>query len=279
MKRHVTRLITGVKPETLGDLDDILSYTESQITHLVSAAHTGQESNNLDFESKAFHAGRMDQVGMEIADLAQISTLGFPKADPEAPLIQMGIGTVDQKKPVIMCIGHNVVPSVGIIDYMKDHKLDDKMEVVGLCCTAIDNTRYFDRAKIVGPISWELRFIRGGFADVVVLDEQCVRTDASLEAERVKAPVIAASEKNCIGYKNRTNDPADQIVEDLVSGKVAGVLILDPEKVGEVAVRVAQKIAPIRKKMKSLPELDANQGTRKEMPTLQYVSKKLPTRP
>ncbi len=119
---------------------------------------------------------------MEIADLAQISTLGFPKADPEAPLIQMGIGTVDTSKPVIMCIGHNVVPSVGIIDYMKDHKLDDKMEVVGLCCTAIDNTRYFDRAKIVGPISWELRFIRGGFADVVVLDEQCVRTDASLEA-------------------------------------------------------------------------------------------------
>lgn len=252
----VTRLVTGIKPETLGDLDDILSYTESQITHLVSAAHTGQESNNLDFESKAFHAGRMDQVGMEIADLAQISVFDFPKADPEAPLIKMGIGTVDYKKPVIMCIGHNVVPSVGIIDYMKDHKLDDKMEVVGLCCTAIDNTRYFDRAKIVGPISWELRYIRGGFADVVVLDEQCVRTDCSLEAERVKAPVIAASEKNCIGYKDRTNDPVDEIVSDLVSGKVPGVMILDPEKVGEVAVRVAQQVAPIRKKMKSLPELD-----------------------
>jgi CO dehydrogenase/acetyl-CoA synthase alpha subunit len=42
----------------------------------------------------------------------------------------------------------------------------------------------------------------------------------------------------------------------LVSLKVPGVLILDPEKVGEVAVKVAQKIAPIRKKMKSLPELD-----------------------
>ena len=40
---------------------------------------------------------------------------------------------------------------------------------------------------------------------------------------------------------NRTNDHADAIVDDLVSGKEAGVLILDPEKVGEVAVRVAQK--------------------------------------
>lgn len=252
----VTMLVTGIKPETLGDLDEVLAYCETQITHLLSTVHTGQEANNLDFESKAFHAGRIDQVGMEVADMAQISTFDFPKADPEAPLIQMGIGTVDTSKPVIMCIGHNVVPSVGIIDYMRDNKLDDKMEVVGLCCTAIDNSRYFDRAKIVGPISWELRFIRGGFADVVVLDEQCVRTDCSLEAERVKAPVIAASEKNCIGFKNRTNDPADEIVADLVSGKVPGVLILDPEKVGEVAVKVARQIAPIRKKLTSIPEID-----------------------
>jgi acetyl-CoA decarbonylase/synthase complex subunit alpha len=252
----VTRLVTGIRPETLGDLDEVLTYCETQVTHLLSAAHTGQEANNLDFESKAFHAGRVDQVGMEVADMAQISAFDFPKADPEAPLVQMGIGTVDTSKPVIMCIGHNVVPSVGIIDYMKDNKLEDKMEVVGLCCTAIDNTRYFDRAKIVGPISWELRFIRGGFADVVVLDEQCVRTDCSLEAERVNAPVIAASEKNCIGYKNRTNDPADEIVADLVSGKVPGVLILDPEKVGEVSVKVAQQIAPIRKKKTILPKIE-----------------------
>jgi acetyl-CoA decarbonylase/synthase complex subunit alpha len=252
----VTRLVTGIKPATLGDLEDVLEYCETQITHCLSAAHTGQEGNNLDFESKAFHAGMVDQVGMEVADIAQISALGFPKADPDAPLVQLGIGSVDTSKPVIMCIGHNVVPSVGIIDYMKENDIADKLEVVGLCCTAFDITRYSNRGKIVGPISWQLRFIRGGFADVVVLDEQCVRTDAFEEAKKVKAPVIAASEKNCMGFKNRTNDPADEIVADLVSGKETGVLILDPEKVGEVAVKVAQQIAPIRKKFKNLPELD-----------------------
>jgi len=252
----VTRLVTGIKPETLGDLDEVLTYCETQITHCLSAAHTGQEGNNLDFESKAFHAGRIDQVGMEVADIAQISTLNFPKADPEAPLIRMGIGSVDRTKPTIMCIGHNVVPSVGIIDYMRDSNLADKMEVVGLCCTAFDNTRYYDRAKIVGPISWQLKFVRAGFADVVVIDEQCVRTDIFAEAEKVKAAVIAASEKSCMGFKNRTNDPADQIVDDLVSGRVPGVLILDPEKVGEVAVKTAVKIAPIRKKLNALPTLE-----------------------
>ena len=132
-----------------------------------------------------------------------------------------------------MCIGHNVVPSVGIIDYAKENKVDERIEVVGLCCTAHDMSRYYTRARIVGPISWEIRFIRAGLADVVVLDEQCIRTDVAEEAVKVNTPVIAASEKNCVGFKNRTNDTADSIVEDLVSGKVKGVLVLDPEKVGE----------------------------------------------
>jgi acetyl-CoA decarbonylase/synthase complex subunit alpha len=252
----ITRLVTGIRPTTLGDLEEVLDYAEEQITQAVAVAHTGQEGNNLDFESKAFHVGMIDHLGMEVGDIAQVSALGLPKAEPEAPLVPLGIGTVDTSKPVIMCIGHNVIPSVGIIDYMKDNGLADKLEVVGLCCTAHDITRYFNRGKIVGPISWQLRFVRGGFADVVVLDEQCVRTDVFDEARRVHAPVIAASEKNCMGFKNRTDDPPDEIVADLLSGKEPGVLILDPEKVGEVAVRVAQKIAPIRNNLKNLPELD-----------------------
>jgi acetyl-CoA decarbonylase/synthase complex subunit alpha len=249
----ITRLVTGIKPQTLGDLDDVLSYVEEQITQVLAVGHTGQESNNLDFESKAFHVGMIDHVGMEVGDIAQISALGYPKADPDAPLVKLGAATVDRTKPVIMCIGHNVLPSVGIIDYAKDTKVDDKIEIVGLCCTSHDMTRYYNRARIIGPISWELRFIRAGLADVVVLDEQCIRTDIADEALKVHAPVIAASEKNCVGFKNRTNDPADEIVSDLVSGKVPGVLILDPDKVGEVAVRVAQQVAPTRKRMSSLP--------------------------
>ena len=155
-----------------------------------------------------------------------------------------------------MCIGHNVVPSIGIVDYMEDNDLRDKIEVCGLCCTATDTTRYFDQRKNCRPDLMATRFIRSGVADVVVLDEQCIRTDAFQEAQKVKAPVIAASEKNCVGLPNRTNDPADEIVEDLVSGKAPGVLILDPEKVGEVAVKVALKVAPIRKKFKALPETE-----------------------
>jgi acetyl-CoA decarbonylase/synthase complex subunit alpha len=250
------RLVCGLRPQTLADLREVLDYAESQLTHLLSVVHTGQEGNNLDFESKVFHAGMIDHLGLEVADVAQIATYGFPKSDPDAPIVDLGFGTINAEKPVILVIGHNVVPSIGIIDYMKDNGFDGEIEVCGLCCTAHDITRYYNRAKVVGPISWQLRFIRSGVPDLVVLDEQCVRADAFNESQNIKTPVIVTSEKNCMGLPNRTNDPADVIVEDLVSGKTPGALILDPEKVGEVAAKVALKVAPLRKKFKTLPDVD-----------------------
>ncbi|WP_174591549.1 CO dehydrogenase/acetyl-CoA synthase complex subunit alpha [Methanocella conradii] len=244
----VTRLVCGIKPEKLGDLEIVLDYLEEEITGLLSAAHTGQEGDSLDFESKVLHAGMLDQVGMEVADIAQISAFNYPQADPNAPLVELGMGTIDKAKPVILVIGHNVLPSISIIDYIKKHGISGQVEVTGICCTAIDATRYSQSAKIIGPISWQTRYIRSGIPDVIVVDEQCIRTDALIEARKIHAPFIATSPKNCMGLIDRTNDTVDDIVADLVSEKMSGVLLLDPEKVGEVAVRVARAIAPMRKR-------------------------------
>ena len=252
----VTRLVCGIKPQTLGDLEEVLDYLETQLTHLLSVTHTGQEGNNIDFESKVFDAGMIDQVGMEVADIAQISAFGFPKADPEAPLVELGLGVVDSSKPVILVIGHNVPPAIEIADYLEANGLFGDVEVCGICCTAHDITRYNPKAKIIGPISWQLRFIRSGVPDVIVVDEQCIRADALVEAQKIKAPVIAASEKNCLGLPDRTSDPPDKIVEDLVSGKDSGALILDPLKVGEVAVKTVLRVAPQRKKFKVIPNTE-----------------------
>lgn len=253
----VTRLVTGIRPKTLGDLEDVLSYCEMEVTHLLAATHTGQEGSNIDFESKVLHAGMIDQVGMEVADMVQISAYGFPKADPEAPLTEIGWGVADISKPVILVIGHNVPSAVGIIDYLKSKGMYNAVEVVGICCTAIDMTRYSpSMAKIVGPISWQLRYIRSGLPDLIVVDEQCIRADTIVEAQKIKAPVIASSPKNCLGLENRTESPAKEIISDLVDGKVPGVLILDPEKVGEVAVETVMAVAPKRKKFKVIPEVE-----------------------
>ncbi len=252
----VTRLVCGIRPKTLGDLEEVLDYLEMEITHLLSAAHTGQEGSELDFESKVLHAGMIDQVGMEVADMAQISAFGFPKADPNAPLVEIGLGAIDSSKPTILVIGHNAPSAIRIMDYLTDNNLTNQVEVGGICCTALDVTRYSTAAKIVGPLSWQLRFIRSGVPDVVVVDEQCIRADSLQEAQKVHAPVIATSEKNCLGLQERSDEDADTIVSDLVESKVPGVLILNPELAGEVAVRTAMAIAPKRKKLKVIPDIE-----------------------
>ena len=110
----MSRLVTGMRPRTLEDASIILDYCETQMVHTLSAIHTGQEGSWMDFESKVLHTGMIDQVGMEIADLAQISTLGFPMADPDAPLVESGLGMMDDNKAIILLIGHNIIPAAAM---------------------------------------------------------------------------------------------------------------------------------------------------------------------
>ncbi len=249
----VSRLVTGMRPRTLEDASIIIDYCESQLNHTLSAVATGQEGSWLDFESKVFHVGMIDQLGMEIADLAQVSTLGMPQADPDAPLVESGIGMMDMEKAIILTIGHNIIPAASITDYITEKRLGDQAEVGGMCCTAWDITRRDPKAKVVGPISWQLRFIRSGRADVVVVDEQCVRTDVVVEAKKVKAPVISTSDKAVMGLPDRSDDSVESIVKELVSGKIDGCYISDHSMVGEVATKVAIAVKPSRRKMKFLP--------------------------
>ncbi|MEM2902121.1 MAG: CO dehydrogenase/acetyl-CoA synthase complex subunit alpha [Candidatus Bathyarchaeia archaeon] len=251
----ITRLVYGIRPRTLGDLEDVLDYVEKEITALISATHTGQEGNNMDFESKVFHAGMIDHLAMEVADIAQISAFNFPKADPEPRFAELGFGSVDASKPVILVIGHNVPPAIEITRYLKENGLEGKVELCGLCCTAHDASRHTHNAKIVGPLSWQLRFIRSGVPDVIVVDEQCIRADTLIEAGKVKTPVIATNGKNCQGLPDRTMDDPEEVARTLIEGGV-GALILDPVKVGEVAVKTALGLAPRRERFKVMPDVE-----------------------
>ena len=240
------RLICGLRPKTLKDLEDVLDYIETQLIELIAVTHTGQEGDPLDFESKTFHAGMLDHLALEAADIAQIATLGFPKGDPQAPLADIGFSSVDPTKPVILCIGHNVLPSIDIIDYLMDHDLFGEVEIGGICCTAHDMTRYDKRAKIIGPISWQLRFVRSGIPDLIVIDAQCLRTDILTEAQKIGAPIIATTMKSCQGLPDMTDETPEKIIASMLEDGAPGALILDPRKVGEVAVKTAMAIRPKR---------------------------------
>ncbi|MFW9991648.1 MAG: CO dehydrogenase/acetyl-CoA synthase complex subunit alpha [Candidatus Odinarchaeota archaeon] len=250
----LTRLVTGRKINTLGDMEEIVDYCTAQLTDVLASIHTGQESDFKDYESKALHIGMIDNLGLELADIAQISAFEtFPKADAEAPLIDLGLGVADTNKPTIMVVGHNVVPSTAIIDRMEELGLMDKIEIGGICCTAIDNARYDARTKIIGNISQQLKYIRSGRADVVVIDEQCIRADIVEEANRVGTPVISTTDKAFRGLKNCSEADNQEIIDLLIKGEEPGVAIFDYDKLGEVIVELVQKIAPLRKKRSILP--------------------------
>lgn len=252
----IIRLVAGIKPENLGDMEEVLEYLERETAQLTSATSTGQESNHLDYESKAMHAGMIDNVALEVADVAQISALNMPKGDEAAPLIDIGMGVIDKNKPVILCIGHNVAPGSEVINYLEAKGKSDSIEIAGICCTAQDLIRYSSKAKIVGPISRQLMFVRSGVADVMILDQECVRGDIVDEAKSVGTKIIATSDQICAGLPDFTKKTPEEIVKTLLTTDTAAVLIRDPVKVGEVAVRVAIEIAPQRKDSKGLNDAE-----------------------
>lgn len=241
------RTILGLKPKNLGDLRKVLDYIEEGIVHGASATHTGQEGNNLDFESKALHLGMLDLLGMEVADIAQITGFKFPTSVAETPLVGIGWGSVDKEKPVAVCIGHNAFVATIMIDSLREAGIYDQVEVTGICCTAHDITRYSDRAKIIGPLSHQRFFLKTGIADLIVTDEQCVWCDTPEIAKQVGSALIATSDKSCHGLEDVTHKGVDEIVKMIVDeGKQ--VLILDIEKSGEVAAKVLPMVAAKRKK-------------------------------
>jgi len=242
----LTRLVTGIKPKVLSDFEEVLEYIEEQVVQVMDSTHTGQEGAAIDYESKAFHLGMLDSLGKEVADIIQQVCFKLP-IGADVPLVDMGLGCIDPEKPMILVIGHNVIPSTAIIDDLREKGLEDSVEIGGICCTALDTTRYSAKAKIVGSIGRQLRFIRSGMADVIVVDEQCIRADVLEQAINIKAPLIATNDKAMYGLQDRTNDPAEEIIDDLVSGKADGVVILDPEKVGKVVPKLALLMREKRK--------------------------------
>lgn len=241
------RLVCGMKPETLKDLKTAVEYCEGQLIHMLSALHTGQEGSARDFESKALHISMLDHVVMEAADIAQIIGFKFPTSEADTALVGAGWGSVDRSKPVILVVGHNPATSTNIIDQLEKAGLSDQVEVCGICCTALETTRYSTKAKVVGPLSRQLFFVRAGIADVIVTDEQCIRTDIGIEAQKAGSALIASSDKACHNLDEASDKPVDEIVKAMVDeGKQ--FLILDHEKAGEVAVKVAMALAPKRKK-------------------------------
>ena len=74
-------------------------------------------------------------------------------------------------------------------------------------------------------------FVRSGVADVVVVDEQCIRTDILEETLKTGAVLIATNEKMCLGLEDISHLSEDEMISYILKNRAA--LILDEEKVGK----------------------------------------------
>ncbi len=247
----LTTTATGIIPKTAYDLDKILACIEKELTNLLSSTHTGQEGNCIEFESKALHAGMIDTLSLEIAEIAQINLFDLNKGEAETPLLEIGMGVVDQEKPVILSIGHGIAPGSEIIDYAEDMDLSEDLEICGLCCSAIELGRVSSKTKIVGPISRQLMFIKSGIPDVVVLDEQCIRSDIFELCLQNNIPILTTTDKCSLGLSDVTSKKSSEIINEIISGNLPGVLIQDMEKLGKVAVELSLAVKRLREHSKN----------------------------
>src|SRR3990167_3986550 len=242
LQTPLIRLICGFKPKTLLDLKTVTSYINKEITSLLSVLNMGQEGEWIDFESKTFHAGMLDNLSLEVTDMAQISTFKFPSNNPTTPIVEYGMWNAEYgiKKPAILCIGHNSITGIEIMQYLDENNLSEKIDLYGLCCMATDMSRSpKGGVKIAGNQRDQLKFIKSGIANVIVLDSQCIRTDILHHASKMGIPVVATNPECSLGLPDRTGDKTEKIVDDLISQREAGVLIFDKKKIAQVAAETS----------------------------------------
>jgi acetyl-CoA decarbonylase/synthase complex subunit alpha len=263
--------IVGSKPRTLKDFNEGLNYVEEEVVQLLAATHTGQEGYFMDFESKALHAGMLDLLGMEICDMLQIVAYDMPRGAADAPLIEIGMGTLDQNKGVLIAYGHNLAAGAEAMIFAENQNLWDKVDIGGVCCTAHDLTRIGlgaganmpkgigTKPKVAGAMGWWRKMVRSGVMDCIMVDEQCVFCDVLADASKRKIPVIATTDKIMLGLPDRTNDPVDAIVDDLVNFKMPGVAVLDPKKAGEIGIKTAIAVKPKRAEAKAASTITEQQ--------------------
>jgi len=248
--------LTGKYARTVGDLERVMGYVESQLNKLTLAAYSGV-GEAFDFECMAFHVGSVLLAAQEVSELLKVSCFGLQNSAQHDKLemrtwppvnILGGLKNVDRNKPVIAFVGDNFLPAWTTVNYLKENNLTEELEICGIGSVGLDLTRYYDRVRVIASMGSAARAIRLAFADVIVASIGCMNLDLLELAKKGGSKLIWVSTQPIgIGWiKDRTDDPIDTLTTDL-STKVDAIWCRDMDKVGEIAVRVARAIKTKRK--------------------------------
>ncbi len=240
------RMMIGVKPIKIGDLVPILAYLEHQLTLLLASTAPGMENSNLEMESKALQASMLSCVAAEVAELAGLSLFRLPSGIAETPLINVGWDSIDRSKPVILVAGNDTVSAICLVNFLRNSNLTGNIEIAGIGPVAHDLVRMSADARIAGPLSRLLFFLRCRIADVVLFGGGILLTDIVTEAVNNGARLIATDARAVSGLVDLSNEDSEKIISNLEKDKAA--LVLQPDKAVAVAVEVALSLSSRRKK-------------------------------
>ena len=241
-----SRLVLGLKPATLGDLERILCYAEGQLALLLASSSPGAEAAIPDLESKAMQASMLAHTVMEAADLAAISGFGFPSSRADVPLVDAGPAAVDINKPVVLVAGNDTVSCACLVDNVRQRGLEGSIELVGIGPVAHDLVRYSPAAKIAGTLSMLPALLRPGMADVVMCGGGGLLADIVEGTREAGAVLIATDGGGACGLEDVSAGNTGDILIGLLKGKA--VLLPDPVKAAAVAVEAALKLSASRSK-------------------------------
>jgi acetyl-CoA decarbonylase/synthase complex subunit alpha len=231
------RTVIGMKPVKIGDLMSVLTYLEHQLTLLLASTSTGMESSNLELESKALQAAMLSYVAIEVAEVAGMSAIGFPVGIIDTHMVDVGWASVDCSKPVILVAGNDTVSAISLVNHLRNSNLCGSIEIAGIGPVAHDLVRLTADARIVGPLSRLLFFLRCGIADVVLFGGGVLLTDIIKEAASSGTGLIATDARAISGLDDLSGEESEKIVNELQ--KSGAVLVLEPDKAAAVAAEYA----------------------------------------
>ncbi len=233
-------VLTGFEPKNLDQLDQALSYAEAQLLEQASVVSQGG-GDPLDLESRALHLGSLQFLAAEVEELVKICcfeslsvgdlTVKEMASYPEART-PVGLGTVDQSRPVLAFFGDDCVPILYAIGRLEEEELAPGMEITGLGNAGHELVRLYPAGKVLTSTGKAIKGIRSGIPDLIVASRSCYPLDVIGQAGKAGIPVLATGSAVSVSAPDLSEEPVEKIVSRLKEAQ--SLVVRSPEKAADV---------------------------------------------
>jgi len=231
--------LTGFEPKNLAQLDEALSYAEAQLLEQASVVSQGG-GDPLDLESRALHLGSLQFLATEVEELVKICCFDFLSAGdlavkemafyPEART-PVGLGTVDQSRPVLAFFGDDCLPILYTVGRLEEEELAPDIEITGLGNAGHELVRLYPAGKVLTSTAKAIKGIRAGIPDLIVASRSCYPLDVIGQSKKVGIPVLATGSAVSVSAPDLSEEPVEKIVGRLKEAE--SILVRSVEKAAD----------------------------------------------